>query len=375
MGFLLALLIVLCAAPCYAVGNYYYVNPSATSARNLPLASGYGQSPTDSPWITPSYALAALVYTDDTLVIYAHGTDTYYADKMNITSDTVSLVGVSVNGDSPTFSKGGELTVLYNNTVGLNLRNQCLRGFRFTNENIPGNPLIYYYAYDFNNFTIADNIFDSIVYTGMSASYDGAVYIEGRSTDHFIDNVYITNNSFVNIQHGAGIYIHPATAGCTLNVTLTNNTARNCESAFKRFDTNLNTVFSNFIVRDNIFVSCDYDMAYNSNGFGSVTYTYNDTHDVRLSQYGTAGSFSLTMSNNINVDPQWYYGLTDAGAGWSYLSDASTLNDKSSTGGYIGVLPRGWVYAGDPPAPPAMQLTGPRSSFLSRWYPVWSRRR
>ena len=289
---------------------------------------------------------------------------------MTLTADTVSLVGVSVNGDSPTFSKANDLTILYSNTAGLNLRNQCLRGFRFTNENPVGNPVIYLYAYDFNNFTIADNIFDSMVYTGIVATSDGAIYIEGRSADNAVDNIYVTNNSFVNIKHGAGIYIHPAAAGCTLTVTLTNNTGRNCESVFKRWDANPTGTFSNFIVRDNIFDSCDYDIAYNSNGFGSVTYTYNDTHDVRLSQFGTAGSFSLTKNNNTEADPLFTDVLTDPDAGWCYLQSTSPCLTASSTGGLQGAL---WGYSAG--AASTELIVGPRSSFLSRWYPVWSRRR
>ena len=109
MRYLLALLIVLCAAPSWSA--VYYVNAGHDNAMNKNYGDTiyhYGSSP-DSPWITPSYAYANKI-AGDTIYLYGYSvpsdTNMYYQDVIPATTSRF-FKGVSVNGDSPVWSSQG----------------------------------------------------------------------------------------------------------------------------------------------------------------------------------------------------------------------------------------------------------------------------
>jgi len=108
MRYIIAMILVLCAAPCFAIaGINLYVSAGDTRARNLPA---YGYTP-DSPVIAVTYGKTKLVSTDtnfpDTMWVYGYSctgdTSDYMQDYVTLSDQYVKFRGVSVGSDSPTF--------------------------------------------------------------------------------------------------------------------------------------------------------------------------------------------------------------------------------------------------------------------------------
>lgn len=357
MRYLLALLLVAISLPCYALNTAYYVNPSNATARNLPLASGYGLSPTDSPWISPSYAIAQITGNNDTLFIYPGnpGSDSYYyGDYVDFSSDVVSFVGVSVSGDSPTFSRRApaENTAwLYRSASAAAYDNQTISGLRFTNSNAQYNGIAIFTA-SYKNTIVRDCIFDSISFTGTYGIGEGCITFTNYTTS---DTGYVYNNSFINLKNVAPVKVQTQNAATVSRVSISNNSVRNSTWFMNNSLTNTNQT-QYIIVKDNIIDSVGY-LSYNcwSSGTGitsNISYLNNDTYNVVFSGLATDANITMnhSFSSNYNVDPQWRYASTDALARFNYLQDTApaSVTSGSSSVGLLGAL---WGWAAATPTP------------------------
>jgi hypothetical protein len=193
MRLLLSLLIVI--ALCLpALADIHYVNAGCTAARNL-NSVGYGTtSGYDSPYITPSYAVAQMV-SGDTMMIYGYSqTDSSYYMDIITTTNIIFIIGVSVGIDSPTFWGGNKnYTMLFDGVL------VKIEGIRF--KDISNYRHIYWNNPPNNSVGIINNcIFDSQPLN----SPVGTLYHQGSAINVVCNsgtpfNLYV-NNSVFNYQ-------------------------------------------------------------------------------------------------------------------------------------------------------------------------------
>lgn len=369
MRVLIALLLVAVALPAAALDTTYYVNPSHPTARNLPLANGYGLSPTDSPWISPSYAVAQITGNCDTIVIYPGnpGSDSPYFDYIDYSSETISFVGVSAGGDSPTFTRNGD--VFYHAATSGSLANTTIKGMRFYNCR-PQYGIVRIFSKRPNWFAFTDNIVDSITMSDADRYHHICVRVSHYGTEQ--ETLTFSNNSFVNIYGGPAITMTPAAAGCTIALNFSNNSVRNASSAIYMQAISANAAGVYAYVSNNIIDSCSAMFTLSGDVAGrGVWYSAslnNDTYTVPKTFYtpGTGGAplaYAFAFSNNYNVQPLWKYALTDPLARFNYLADTSVapFTTGSSTGGLLGVL-WGWTYV-----PPAVDSARSPLAYRYQW--------
>jgi len=360
MRYIIAMILVLCAAPCFATaGINLYVSAGDTRARNLPA---YGYTP-DSPVITVTYGKTKLVSTDtnfpDTMWVYGYSctgdTSDYMQDYVTLSDQYVKFRGVSVGSDSPTFGSYSGYrswsTPIFN--YGSNFLTSgkkdgiiSIDGFAFRNINmvVPSSshnaviqcqPTV---GTDSKVFLDVQNcLFFNITYTGdtLNGVIGHREYGGGVDDTNKRGVVRIYNSSFVNVN---AVYC-PTPRDLPVNVYayIDHCTVRNAKYIVNGSNAALNGGSDTTIITNTIIDGCT--EVFNTGNDGAIASTcyisYTDTYNCGM---GDAPSIGV---GNISIQPTWTNMLTDTYSTLAYFSDPISLTTASSTGGIIGVS---WGY-------------------------------
>lgn len=362
MRVIIALLLCLCAAPSWSTVRY--VNAGDTRARNLPAAQGYGTA--DSPWITPSYAAAAMSAAD-TMYIYGYGvpTDTtnYYQDYISFGDKYCDIVGVDGGGDSATFDGASSAwsmiwltttTGALSNVINIRFKNQGNIAFRVNNE-----------AAGEGKIFIKDCIFDSataVEFNGWSTIAVGA--LQASKATGYIDNCV-----FANLGNAIEIFRGNTANGDTTDVYVDHATMRNVKNGFIMFQQSISTganpaINNHRFFVDNSILSADtlgviYSVSVTPLYF-NLALTNCDTFGVinglRNTGAGATAGISITQNNIINVDPSWDTTAASSIGFWKaqYSSATVAYHSTDSTVAALGAYNR---YTGWYPTPPLPSAT------------------
>jgi len=384
MRLFIALLLVAVALPCYA--GVYYVNAGDPRARDLPAAQGYGTA--DSPWITPSYAVAQMsgstAAAHDTLYIYAYAlTDTNdgYVDNITTFDEYIDYIGVSVNGDSPTFTKSG--LFLYGRYVNTGGRpSACvIRGFRFTKiSNSNPNAIIN----QSNGSTTSwhhDYVEDCIFHNNYGETFANSAGVVAFTIDRLAssataDSNILTIRNCAFVSNGTPSILANHYNGVNPNfgyITVDNCSFRNDSIALSVYKYGGNDADTSFYVTNSIFADCDTFLRYfrenSAYDLAQVSVAYTDTSNIKnnhqIINAGTGGIY-VHYSNHYTDKPLFYTAKTDTLAAFAYLQitgQPTNITTGSSTGGLLGVLWGGTftpyiapMVGGAPPATRFMQF-------------------
>jgi len=365
MRLFIALLLVAVALPAAALNTTYIVQPYHPNAKNVPVANGGGTA--DTPWISPSYAVAQITGNNDTILIYPGnpGSDSaYYNDYIDYSGETISFVGVSVWCDSPTFTRNGPIFFYYVSGNKGNIANTRISGFRFYNCRTT-NRVINLFAETLDGFTFDQNIADSITATGDLYS-NGVIGVCKYYNTDTADSVTIANNVFYGLRNTSAIYVNNNANSCTIGLYVYNNTFRDVVAPICFYWNSNNTEQVVLDMCDCIIDSANEQFYIYSAGSKGIMYhstRYTDIYNVKTDSYifMTPAFMQIAYSNNYNVNPQW-----KSNDRYCYLADTSPLLTtpySSSTGGLIGVLWGGTftpyiapMVGGAPPATRFMQF-------------------
>lgn len=355
----LLLIVALCAP---ASGAVYYVN-GATGQNK----AGWGTS-MDSPWASPSYA-AANISAGDTVYVYGYSvpddTSAYYKDVVLVSDNGTFWIGVSVDGDSPTFlaaiggvasySQNSGISPIYISNMWIK-DNGSSRAIDFQN----GGGTVNIYGCVFDTFTRATA-------AGGSISFGTQIYVNAGPTRTAIMN--ISNCSFFGQNGNATFGVRQGSDGSNrgdVYLNIDSTTVSNTKNLIHVYTAEGNLGFITDVNINNSIINCDtivstwdvtasggattstLDMI-NCDTFGIKSYL----HKLNNSYFGT-----MTFTSCVNDDPL-FSDTTSSRAALNYLVQSSTMNNKSTTGGLIGV-PWGW-------SPSAATSTYRRAPFVTRW--------
>jgi hypothetical protein len=379
MRVIIAVFIVTALCIPSVAGNYRYVNPNAASARDLP---GYGNSPTDSPLLSPSFAVlqctTSTAAAHDTIIIYAKGTA--YTDICYISAAVnryIDFVGVDYNGDSATFGDtaagGAPIYAIFMDNLSL-LTNTpfIIKNFRFTNF-LSGSlvrPILFNYVKSTVNpgLVVESCIFDSMS-SGLygTTSYLGAINVYNNDATTNKLNTLVKKSSFYNL-HKMGAVFTISNNIYIPNFTMEQSTVRSCSNVFGRYAAITGSVpqddtaiFRNCIIANNQLFA--FIRGYLSGNIFTLSLTNCDTFNTNgIGKHWGDEITNIIASSNIYSDP--LFDTTGTALRYSVIPTWSPCATASDTGGYIGY----WnPTSSTPEVTTVLHYTQP---FIMRWRSV-----